>query len=205
MRNAITGTIIAVMLMLIYAPAMAAVKLEGTTLTISGNTTRVQAAQVQQVLKRNDVERIVMWGNGGDFFSGLAIGLMIKESEATVQIPSGARCVSACAFAAIASKKILVGGELWFHKAYRPSYNTLESLEDIDKDGQRIGITLSYYAYKLDLPLRFMFEVVGTTTSCKFLVINSTRSARALQAASFDTDDFRYQRGYADTCHSYER
>lgn len=205
MRNAITGTIIAVMLMLIYAPAMAAVKLEGTTLTISGNTTRVQAAQVQQVLKRNDVERIVMWGNGGDFFSGLAIGLMIKESEATVQIPSGTRCVSACAFAAIASEKIMVGGELWFHKAYRPSYGPLESLEDIDKDGQRIGITLSYYAYKLDLPLRFMFEVVGTTTSCKFLVIDSTRSARALQAASFDTDDFRYQRGYIDTCHSYER
>lgn len=205
MRKAIVGTIIGVMLLLIYSPAMAAVKLEGKTLTISGNTTRVQAVLVEQALKRNDVERIVMWGNGGDFFSGLAIGIMIKESGATVQIPTGARCVSACAFAAIAAEKIMVGGELWFHKAYRPSYNTLESLEDIDQDGQRIGITLSYYAYKLDLPLRFMFEVVGTTTSCKFLVIDSTLSARALQAASFDTNNFRYKRSYADTCHAYER
>lgn len=202
MNNPITY--IFAMLIFVASTAAAVVKVDGNTLTVSGNTTRIQAIAVSNALKHNDIKRVRMWGNGGDFFSGLAIGHMFSKEDIDVVIPTGARCVSACAFAALGADNVFLGGELWFHKPFRPKYNTFENLEDIDRGGQAIGVNLTYYVHELDHPVRFIFEMIGSTSHCKYLVIKKTSSIRALMAAGFD-DKPVYSRTTQDDCVELKR
>lgn len=202
MNNPITY--IFAMLIFVASTASAVVKVDGNTLTVSGNTTRIQAVAVVNALKYNDIKRVRMWGSGGDFFSGLSIGHAFSQEGVDVIIPTGATCVSACAFAALGAKKVFLGGELWFHKPFKPRYSTVDRLEDIDRAGQNIGINLSYYIWELDHPIRFMFEVVGSTSHCKYVVISKTSSIRKLMSAGFD-DKPVYSRKTQDDCVDYSR
>jgi hypothetical protein len=140
-----------------------------------------------------------MWGNGGDAFAGLAIGAAIHQKGVTVQIPSGARCISACAFAALAADKIMLGGELWFHHAYRPLVPTGKSLEDLERDGQKIGAMTLYYGHLIEVPAQFIYEVIATTSSCKFMVVDKTSSIRTIiNTKDFRNRSFRFSRRYND-------
>ena len=202
MNNPITY--IFTMLVFVASTAAAVVRVDGNTLTISGNTTRMQSVAVVNALKYNDIKRVRMWGSGGDFFSGLSIGYALSQEDVDVIIPTGARCVSACAFAALGAKKVFLGGELWFHKPFKPRYSTVDRLEDIDRAGQNIGINLSYYIWELDHPIRFLFEVIGSTSHCKYVVISKTSSIRDLMSAGFD-DKPVYSRKTQDDCVDYSR
>ena len=180
--------------------ANAAVKmLDENTMQVSGNTTPRMAQEVTRLLALHDVKRIVMWGNGGDAFAGLAIGAAIHAEGTTVQIPSGTTCVSACAFAALAADKVLLGGELWFHHAFRPMVPTGKSLEDLERDGQRMGAITLFYGHHVEVPAQFIYEVISTTSSCKFLVISKPSSIRAIiNTKDFENKSFRYSRRYND-------
>jgi hypothetical protein len=180
--------------------ASAAVKmLDEHTLQVSGNTTQRMAQEVVKQLALHDVKRIVMWGNGGDAFAGLAIGAAIHNEGVTLQIPSGTRCISACAFAALAADKIMLGGELWFHHAYRPMVPTSKSLEDLEREGQKIGAITLFYGHRIEVPAQFIYEVIATTSSCKFLVVDKSSSIRTIiNTKDFENKTFRYSRRYND-------
>ena len=180
--------------------ANAAVKmLDEHTMQVSGNTTQRMAQEVIKNLALHDVKRIVMWGNGGDAFAGFAIGAAIHKEGTTVQVPSGTLCISACAFAALAAEKIMLGGELWFHHAYRPQVPTTKSLMDLERDGQKIGAITLYYGHKIQVPAQFIYEVIATTSHCKFMVIDSTKSIRTIiNTKDFDERSFVFSRRYND-------
>lgn len=202
MNNPITY--IFAMLIFVASTASAVVKVDGNTLTVSGNTTRMQAIAVVNALKYNDIKRVRLWGSGGDFFSGLSIGHALSQEDVDVIVPTGTTCVSACAFAALGANKVFLGGELWFHKPFKPRYRTNERLEDIDRAGQNIGVNLSYYIWELDHPIRFIFEVIGSTSHCKYVVVSKTSSIRNLMNAGFD-DKPVYSRKTQDDCVNYSR
>jgi len=183
--------------------ANAAVKMIGEhTLQITGNTTQTQAQQVMFSLQKHDVKRVVMWGNGGDYFAGNMIGTMLKEEGVVVQIPTNRRCISACAFAALAGNKVLLGGELWFHRPYRPMYLPDESLTEIEGSAQSAGMHQAYYAYIMDFPIRFVHEMINTTSTCKYIVIWKTSAINKLLSYSFDERSWSVSRRNVDECNA---
>lgn len=200
---AIMATIGGLLIWSVAAEA-AVYKRDAHTLEISGPTTRQQAAQAITLLRANDIKRVVMWGDGGDFYAGLAIGLEIQREGVTVQVPTGRRCVSACAFAAIAADNIMLGGELWFHAAYIPHYPTNVTLEKISLWGQQTGAQTLYYATKIDVPAVFIWEILTTTSPCKFLVVKSTRSIRSVVDKGFH-DKIAYSRKSHNECYAQNR
>lgn len=201
----IVGAIAFMSVVAVVSPAEAAVyKRDAHTLEISGPTTRRQAAEAIKEMRTNDIKRVIMWGEGGDFYAGLAIGIEIQREGASVQVPTGRRCVSACAFAAVASDKVMLGGELWFHTAYIPEYPLVFTLEQISTLGQQTGVQTLYYAYKVDLPAVFIWEIMGSTNACKFLVISDTSSVRQVTGAGFD-DKINYRRRTVDECFAHTR
>lgn len=181
--------------------SIAEVRRDNDVLYVTGATTKWQVTQAVGILSKHYIKRVVLFGPGGDFFGGLALGQAIKKEGAVVQIPTNTRCVSACAFAAMGGYNILVGGELWFHHAYRPMYEGDASLEEINKSGQIIGMTTLYYGYLQDIPASFMWEVVATTSSCKFLIIDNTKSMRTIMDGKFD-DKVVVPRRHHSTCHN---
>lgn len=185
--------------LLFTSAAHAAVKVEDNVLYITGNTTKAQAAAVARSFKTHDIRRVVMYGRGGNFFAGLSIGYAIKQNNVTVQIPSGRQCISACAFAALGGERIMLGGQLWFHKAYRQTYATVESLEDIDKGGQSVGASLMHYSYLIGSPVVFTYEVIHNTSSCKFLIVDSTKEIRKMMATEGHAKP-QYKRRFHDGC-----
>lgn len=185
--------------LLFSSAASASVKLDDGVLYITGNTTQGQAAAVRRILDKQDVRRVVMYGRGGNYFASLSIGYAIRQKDLTVTIPSGRQCISACALGALGGKRVLIGGQLWFHKAYRQEYGTLESLEDIDKGGQSVGAAFMHYAYLTDVPVGFVYEVIHNTSSCKFLIIDSTLELRKLMATEKNARP-QYKRRFHDGC-----
>lgn len=185
--------------LLIGSTANAIVTLDDDTLHITGFTTEEQAESVFRILDEQDVRRVVMYGPGGNYFAGLSIGYAISQKDLTVTIPSGRKCVSACALGAIGGKRIMLGGQLWFHKAYRQEYSTLESLEDIDRGGQSTGADLMHFAFLIGVPPNFVYEIIHSTSSCKFIIIDTTSELRKMMAHKSD-DKLAYKRRLHDGC-----
>lgn len=185
--------------LLIGSAANAAVKLDDGILYITGATTKGQAGAVRRVLDKQDVRRVVMYGRGGNYFAGLSIGYAIRQKDLTVTIPTGRQCISACALGAMGGERVMLGGQLWFHKAYRQEYGTLDSLEDIDKGGQSVGAAFMHYAYLVGAPVNFVYEVIHNTSSCKFLIIDTTSEMRKMMAHT-GHDKLAYKRRFYNGC-----
>ena len=92
------------------SPAAAAVVYNDTTknLTITGRTNNFQASSVYRYLRDNDVLTVTLQGEGGDYYAGLRLGRLIEAEGSVVIIPTNQRCVSACAFAALATLQVWV-------------------------------------------------------------------------------------------------
>jgi len=172
------------------------------TLAITGTTNQFMATKVSIFMEQNDVKRVVMWGEGGDFFAGLSIGYYLKKKGVTIQIPTGRRCVSSCAFAALSAEKLMLGGELWLHRPYRPTYSPETSLADIETDAQGAGMHQAHYFYHMDLPIRFLQEVIAETNQCSYYVIDSSLAINKFMSGGYDSDGWSngFARRLKDDC-----
>jgi len=141
------------------------------SLTIFGNTDNLQLALVQRAFKENHVGTIYMKGNGGLFYTGLALGRAIRESGARVIIPTGTECISACAFAAIASEEVHVDGALLFHRPYMqlvPTNATIEEISGYTGGGYLDG---AMYIVEMGYPLSWVKQMIVSTSPCLFIKV----------------------------------
>jgi hypothetical protein len=150
------------------------------TMTITGQTTMHQASQVYRVNKSNEVLNVIMHGQGGNYYAGLRIGKLIKAEGSNVIIPVDKKCISACAFAALAGKKVIVDGELWFHAPYLSKITTMATILQIT---QNFGVAyndMSKYLLEVGVTIDFATTLLQKTTPRKFIVINDTAQLRKL-------------------------
>lgn len=154
--------------------ASAAVVYDDTTksLEITGRTTSRQATEVWRVMKDNDVLIVSIYGNGGDYYAGLRLGVLIKNEGSTVIIPAGKRAVSAAAFAALGADNIIVDGELWFHTPYMQGVPATASILEISQMFGRAYIDMASYLASVGIPLSFSHDLLVRTTPSKFVVID---------------------------------
>ena len=167
---------------------------QGThTMTITGATTSWQYTQVKAVMDANDVATVVISGNGGMFYAGLAIGRLIRDEGSTVIIPKGAECISACALSAIASDNVIVDGSLLFHRVYSMQVPANQTIEQIAGHFGKVYLDWAMYMQEMGYSLKVTHQILVGSSPCKFLVISDSKSLQRTKRGGFlvgyKTDD----------------
>ncbi len=160
----------------------AGVYLVDDVLYVRGNTTNYQASRVYELLRTNEVKRVVLSGNGGDLMAGLRIGRLIRAEGAVVQITSNTACVSACALAALGAKdgRIMLGGALLFHRGYIPKVPIMVTLDQLAQVNQYIAVVTTQYLLKMGYSADFALRLAYETSPCSFMLFQSTSAMRKL-------------------------
>jgi len=159
---------------------------QDNTLTISGPTTGWQAIQVAALVSTGKVQRVIMWGDGGDYYAGLTIGRLLKEVNPLVIIPGGKRCVSACAFGALGGKFVVVNGTMWFHRPYLTQVSTHFGIEEIAGQFGKAYIDAVDFVVRMGYPIDFARNIINDTSPCKYMVIERTDQLRSMRGDVLD-------------------
>jgi len=180
-------------------PASSAVVYDDTTksLAITGKTTKFQAIMVYLAMRDNDVLTVTIFGEGGDYYSGLNIGRYIKEEGSVVIIPAGKRAVSAAAFAALGGSKVVVDGELWFHTPYLTMVPTNVTILEITQMFGRAYVDMSSYLAQVGIPISFGHDLLVRTTTSKFVVIDDGEQIDRMRATEVLWSKAIYEYRYA--------
>jgi hypothetical protein len=172
--------LVVLLTLLMPTQAYAGVRLDKETmiLTLFGPTTEAQLSLTRTALKRNDIKQIRLYGNGGLFYAGLNIGELVKESKVTVVIPEGEYCMSSCAMIALAAEELFVEGSLGLHAPYLESVPVTMSPVEYGAGAGHAFLDMAMFLMDKGFPLKFTQLIVGTSTPCSFLMIESEEQVK---------------------------
>lgn len=144
---------------------------ETSTLRITGQTDMIQVIEASNYMTEYEVQYIEMWGPGGYMEMGLQLGNRIsREDTATVVIPKGKKCISACGFAAMGGSHIRIDGKLMLHRPYIQAAPIMERLEDILAYMGKGYLKAAYYLEDHGYSRNLMNSIMTYTSPCKFIV-----------------------------------
>jgi len=149
--------------------------------TVHGVTASAQWVGLNRILASYEVRGLEMFGPGGDYYAGLALGRLIAEHNLMVTIPEGKECTSACAFAALGSPKVYVDGRLLLHRGYFRGVSTMVTLDEfarLNSVGHHDG---TKYLIEMGYTFNFAKMVIADTSPCKFIVIDNSIFAQQLR------------------------
>src|SRR6056297_4064933 len=142
---------------------------ETSTLRITGPTDMTQVVSASNYITDHDVKYIEMWGPGGYMEMGLQLGNRIsREETATVVIPKGKRCISACGFAAMGGSHIRIDGKLMLHRPFITNAPIMERLEDVLAHMGKGYLMTAYYLEDHGYDRSIMNSMMNYTSPCKF-------------------------------------
>jgi len=186
--------LLAFLLMMLPSVALSKVSYdeETSTLRINGPTDMIQLVSASNYMTDHDVKYIEMWGPGGYMTMGLQLGNRISREEgATVVIPKGKRCISACAFAAMGSDHIRIDGKLMLHRPFIAAAPILERLEDTLAYMGRGYLKSAYYLEDHGYPRNVMNSIMKYTSPCKFMVYTDLEVKEPKDLVMWSLDDSR--------------
>jgi len=160
-------------------PVFAAVKYDEDTASVSltGMTTEFQWAQLAAVFAGAEVKTVYLDGPGGDYFAGLAIGRLIRQENVRVIIPG--ECISACAFAAMGGREVIIDGVLLFHRPYRMGVSTMQTIEEIAAEWSEAYYAAVFYAVEMGFPMRLISHIIANSSPCSFIAVRDLDALRA--------------------------
>jgi len=157
------------------ASALVAYDEASRSLTVSGATTIFLLAQIRAAFAANEVDTVFMMGPGGSMTAGFEIGRLIRQEGARVIVPGGARCASACAFAAVASENLEIDGELLLHRPYIQAVPSDETVENIAAAYGSAYLMMAEYLGEMGFGIGLSRRLVEETGRCVLLVANAER------------------------------
>lgn len=165
---------------------------ETKTLRITGTTDMIQVIRASNYMTEHEVQYIEMWGPGGYMTMGLQLGNRIsRETSATVVIPKGKRCISACAFAAMGSKHIRIDGKLMLHRPFIAGAPIMVPLEEVLAYMGKGYLQTAYYLEDHKYPRSIMDNMMTYTSPCKFMVYEGIEVKKPEDLTMWSLDDSR--------------
>lgn len=168
-------------------------------LTLRGPTTKNMLSQVQKIMVKEDVLVVNMSGPGGEYYPGLTIGNLIRKEGSSVIIPEGKECVSACAFAAMATDKLIIKGALLFHLPYTQGVGTVKTIQEIQQEAGIVYFDMIAYVARQGYPIYFARELLAQTSPCKFVYVKDAESFLGMRTGDV-TKPKSYKRKVTDRC-----
>jgi len=163
----------------LYAEELKFIQWEGEkTILFDGDFSTGTSTRLNLFLTENSERRMIMNSPGGLFDEGISTGRIIRDMGVKVIIPSKAVCISACAFAAIASEDIVINGMVAFHRPYydhtKTSPDHVYTRAEIFVGGHYTGQVALHYLMTMGFSPTFSGYVMVSTSEDKFLVIKKT-------------------------------
>jgi hypothetical protein len=124
-------------------------------------------------LHGDEIELIEMSGPGGYMSVLPEIVAAVQASGLPVMIPQGARCASACAFAAIAADTVLVQGHLMFHMSFISGYPMDATLHDILNHGQGNALDVTELLASMGFKQDFTAQLIKRTAPSQWFVVSN--------------------------------
>lgn len=172
---------------------------DDSVLTLRGPTTKDMASKVHKIMVAEDVLVVNMAGPGGHYYAGLNIGNLIAKEGSAVIIPEGQECVSACAFAAMATDKLIINGALLFHLPYTQGVSTAKTIQEIQQEAGLVYFDMIAYVIRQGYPVYFARELLAQTSPCKFVYVKDAESFLATRTGDV-TKPKSYKRTVTNRC-----
>jgi len=106
---------------------------------VVGDSVRLDVAMTQ-----GGTNKVVMSSTGGSAVEGYKIGAVLSDHEATVLVPEGYPCLSACANAFVGAKTHIIHGVVGFHVAWFDEESVAGANEGA-RMGQYLGALSTVY------------------------------------------------------------
>jgi len=165
---------------------------ETSTLRVTGPTNTTQVVTASNYMNKYRVKYIEMWGPGGLMEMGLQLGNRIsREETATVVVPKGKSCISACAFAAMGSSHIRVDGNLKLHRPFIARSPTMIPLEDVLAYMGKGYLKVAYYLEDHGYKRSVMENMMEFTSPCAFMVYKELEIKKPEDLKLWALDDSR--------------
>jgi hypothetical protein len=169
-------------------------------LTLRGPTTKDMSAKVHSIMVKHEVLVVNMAGPGGHYYAGLNIGNLIAKEGSAVIVPKGLECVSACAFAAMATKeKLVINGALLFHLPYTQGVSTVKTIQEVQQEAGLVYFDMVAYVARHGYPVYFARELLAQTSPCKFVYVKDAESFLATRTGDV-TKPKSYKRKVTNRC-----
>lgn len=139
-----------------------------------GEISESAAFSLVEALSIQKPKTLVMISPGGEMQASLIIGTYLKNSDVEVLIRENTECISACAFAVMASKQLQVNGNLLFHTPYFPVVSTADSLNDLFLMSSISHVALVEWFLANGYTLEFYRRILENTSNKTFLNFTST-------------------------------
>lgn len=145
----------------------------GPVVTFEGQIEVGDAERLDAIMTESGSDKVVMSSPGGNALEGYKIGGVLSSHEATVMVPEGFACISACANAFLGAKTYIVKGVLAFHVAWVDE-DSARTLNSGVAAGQFLGTQSTIYFVSNGFSLELPMMINTFTTRDRFLVITST-------------------------------
>lgn len=129
---------------------------------------------LSNILDRHpDAEYLEMYSNGGMLVETNEPAKRIARLGIPVVVRPGEYCVSACAYLALASPDIRLGGQLAFHLPYSGGFSLDTTLYEVSQDAVLVTLMMNRYLFEHDWKLILYFLIQSTTDSETYVVFES--------------------------------
>lgn len=149
---------------------------EEDTVVFYGEINESAAFSLVEALSIQKPKTLVMISPGGEMQASLIIGTYLKNSDVEVLIREDTECISACAFAVMASDQLQVNGNLLFHTPYFPLVSTTDSLNDLFLMSSISHVALVEWFLANGYTLEFYKRILENTSNKTFLNFTSTEN-----------------------------
>lgn len=120
------------------------------------------------------VDTIVFNSSGGEFYAGLKVSEIIREKNLKIIVPYGKFCVSACAFASMASDDITIKGLFGLHRPYNSiGMSGTETLDSYSNTTAVAASMVTLFFVRNGYSVDLLFGLFYRTDRKKFIVFDS--------------------------------
>lgn len=156
---------------------------EENTIVFYGEISGSSAISLLEILGVEQPDTLVMISPGGQMPASLVIGRYLANTDIKVVIRENTSCMSACAYAAMASNNLEIHGNLMFHAPYFPEISTDSTLHELFVMSNIANLTMLEWFLRNGYTLDFYRRILENTDVDTFINFTNYENLREFRNA----------------------
>lgn len=148
-------------------------RVDTNTIRFKGDLSDMAGVYLVMAASSIDTRTIILDSPGGMMYEASVVASYLRDNDVTVVIEKDTMCVSACAYAAMTAKKLVVDGKLVFHPPFFPMVSTTDSLYSIIHQSNSLTLDLAKWFLDAGYSLSLLKIIYETTDNTEFMVFES--------------------------------
>lgn len=141
-------------------------------IAFQGDMTLGSSDRIIMAMQMTQSSNLVMHSPGGFMIEAYQLGFAIRQMGVAVLIAEGNACLSACAFAVMASDNLHVNGLLGFHSPYIEEVPSGMSIESFGAMERGVMLQMMTYSVMLGYSIGLVADIHEYTTRDEYIVFD---------------------------------